>query len=165
MPGLNLEQSAFNGCGATETPKKTCQSENEFSFGRRLRVVVRRDAHFECRIIICIFECIDNGFCREPMADGIPARLHLAIFGHRSAAETSVTAVGVDLSESCHDHLPEENWLRFVILVAGCSPQRVYAEGATLGWLMHHKARADCSGSKPILDHQSTSFPARCSSR
>jgi hypothetical protein len=50
-------------------------------------------------------------------------------------------------------------------LVAGCSPQRVYAEGATFGWLMHHKVRADCSGSTPILDHQSTSLPARCSSR
>jgi hypothetical protein len=68
---LDLEQAAFDRCGATEPPQQACQSENEFSFESELGVVIGNDGHLERNVIFGIFWHVDHGFCDQPMTDGI----------------------------------------------------------------------------------------------
>src|SRR5215472_15751242 len=91
---LDLEQTALNRGGPTQPPQEACQSEHEFSFDGRLRVVVGRDSEFKGCIVLGIFQCIDHGFCSQAMSDGIEARAPLSLFGHRSGAEPRVAAIG-----------------------------------------------------------------------
>ena len=94
---LDLEQSALDGGRATQPPQQARQSENQFSFDRRLRVVVGCNGHFEGRIVLGIFQRVDHGFSREAMTERI-----LALFGDRTRAQTRIAAVGLDLTQRTH---------------------------------------------------------------
>ncbi len=56
VASLDLEQSGLDGGGAPQPPQQARQSKDQLSFNGRLRVVVGRDRHFECRIILGIFQ-------------------------------------------------------------------------------------------------------------
>jgi len=70
---LFLEQPSLNGRRTTQSPQQACESEHQFSFDRRLRIVVRSHRHFESRIIVGVFKSIDHGFSRQPMTKRVAA--------------------------------------------------------------------------------------------
>src|SRR5438552_943568 len=102
MPGLDFEQAALDRRGATQPPQRACQPEYQFSFDRRLRVIVSRDSHFEGGIVLGTFQRIDHGFCGKPMSDGILSGPFLAFFGDRTGAELRIATVGLDLTGGGH---------------------------------------------------------------
>ncbi len=67
LAGLEPKEAGLDGTGATQSPQDARQSEDQFSFDSRLRVIVGCHRHFESRIVFGIFQRIDHGFCSQPM--------------------------------------------------------------------------------------------------
>jgi len=64
--------------------------------------MVGRDRHFERRVILGIFQRVDDGLCGQPVANGILARTPFALFGDGPRAELRIAAIGLDLSKRGH---------------------------------------------------------------
>src|SRR6516164_3382220 len=180
MLGLDPEQPTLDGGGATQPPQLARQSEHQFSFDGRLRVVVGCHGHFERCIVLGIFQRVDHGFCSEPVTKRILARFSLALFGDRSGAETRIAAVGLDLPEGGHP--ASGRTIGFVssfcdqparrlpliktcpVLSARCAPS-MFAVAEANACVLAQSFAATGNGSIPWLSHQARSSPRRWSSR
>src|ERR1700758_3369936 len=170
---LSLKKSGLDARGATQSPQQAYQSQHQFSFDRRLRVVVRSDGHFECRIVPGIFERADDGFCSQAMTKRVSTRSLLALFGDKACVLTRIAAVGLGLPGGAHP--ASRPTIGFVSLL-GCPLAEYFslrsagfsifpAAAASIAWVLAQRRAAIGRGSIPLSSHQARSLPRRCSSR
>ena len=75
----------------------------------------------EDRVIVCVFECLNDGFGRQPMTHGILTRFSLALFGNWSGAETCIAAVGFNLSSESSGSLLQIGFVSLFCLLGAAS--------------------------------------------
>jgi hypothetical protein len=98
----DFKESRLDRDGTTQAPQQACQSKDQFSLDSRLDLEVSRHGHFECRVVVGIFESTDDGLSSEPMSDRVLTRLAFAFFGYGTFAKLRVTSVCFNLPDRTH---------------------------------------------------------------
>jgi hypothetical protein len=99
MLGLNFEQASFDRGGAAQSPKQTCQPQDQFPLYRRLGIIISDDGGLEGFVVFSILQRADDGLGRQPMANRIAAGMLLAFLRTWTCALARILAIGLDLFE------------------------------------------------------------------
>ena len=78
---------------------------DELLLDRGLGQVLGDDRRFEDPVLVRIFDGLEDGFGRKPVAQGIPARDMFAVCARRPGALKRVEPVGLDLPGRRHARL------------------------------------------------------------
>ena len=142
---------------------------DELPLDRALGQVLRDDGLFKHPVLIWIFEGLQDGFGREPVSQGIPARDMFAICARRPSAFERVEPIGLYLPGLAHERCGAASAVPGVAAFRVRRPARPAAAGRTFAGGVGKPAervsfqsfRAMLTASMPTLAHHPASLPVR----